>query len=136
MCCNVTGSPYGTLSPLSVNPETQQPYGASYPADITLRDCVRLHRACLDSLGIERVQVALGGSMGGMTVLEWASTYPDYIGAIVPIATSAKQSGWCIGWSEAQRNCIYADPMYQDGQYAPDEVYLLVDMSDTLLIIY
>lgn len=60
--------------------------------------------------------------MGGMQVLEWSFFGPDYVKAIVPIATSAKHSAWCISWGEAQRQSIYSDPNYLDGYYTPDAV--------------
>ena len=62
--------------------------------------------------------------MGGMQVLEWSFFGPDYIKAIVPIATSAKHSAWCISWGEAQRQSIYSDPNYLDGYYTADAVSL------------
>lgn len=73
----------------------------------------------LDKLGIRSVAVVIGGSMGGMAVLEWPlCTPPGYIRNIIPIATSARHSAWCISWGEAQRQSIYSDPLYADGYYA------------------
>lgn len=68
----------------------------------------------LDDLGVKQVAIVIGGSMGGMNVLEWAMIYgPEYIKSIVPMATSARHSAWCISWGEAQRQSIYADPKYR-----------------------
>lgn len=73
----------------------------------------------LDQLGIRSVAVVIGGSMGGMATLEWPlCTKPGYVRHIIPIATSARHSAWCISWGEAQRQSIYADPTYEDGYYA------------------
>ncbi|KAF8948363.1 homoserine O- acetyltransferase [Haplosporangium gracile] len=119
ICCNVLGSPYGTASPVTLNPETNVSYGPEFPL-ATIRDDVRLHKLILDDLGVKSVAMCIGGSMGGMQVLEWSFFGPDYIKAIVPIATSAKHSAWCISWGEAQRQSIYSDPSYLDGYYTAD----------------
>lgn len=80
-------------------------------------DWSSLHKLLLDDLGIRQIAVAIGGSMGGMLVLEWAYFGKDYVRAIVPIATSSRHSAWGISWGEAQRQSIYADPKYDDGYY-------------------
>ena len=67
----------------------------------------------LDDLGVRQVAIVIGGSMGGMNVLEWAYYGPEYVKTIVPMATSARHSAWCISWGEAQRQSIYADPKYR-----------------------
>lgn len=76
-----------------------------------------IHRLLLDDLGVTQVAVVIGGSMGGMNVLEWSFFGPSYVRAIVPIATSARHSAWCISWAEAQRQSIACDPKYEDGYY-------------------
>ncbi|CAO3571315.1 unnamed protein product [Mortierella alpina] len=119
ICCNVLGSPYGTASPVTLNPDTNVNYGPEFPL-ATVRDDVRLHKLILDDLGVKSVAICIGGSMGGMQVLEWSFFGPEYVKAIVPIATSAKHSAWCISWGEAQRQSIYSDPNYLDGYYTPD----------------
>ena len=78
----------------------------------------RLHKRVLDHLGVTSVAVVIGGSMGGMTVLEWPlCTPPGFVRHIIPMATSAHHSAWCISWGETQRQCIYSDPGYEDGYY-------------------
>ncbi|KAF9963201.1 homoserine O- acetyltransferase [Mortierella alpina] len=119
ICCNVLGSPYGTASPVTLNPDTNVNYGPEFPL-ATVRDDVRLHKLILDDLGVKSVAICIGGSMGGMQVLEWSFFGPEYVRAIVPIATSAKHSAWCISWGEAQRQSIYSDPNYLDGYYTAD----------------
>ncbi|KAF9221238.1 homoserine O-acetyltransferase [Gyrodon lividus] len=116
-CANVLGSPYGTASPITIHPATGKPYGPEFP-QTSVRDDVRLHKVVLDHLGVSSVAVAIGGSMGGMAVLEWPlCSPPGYVRHIIPLATSARHSAWCISWGETQRQCIYSDPMYEDGYY-------------------
>ncbi len=118
VCCNVISSPYGTLSPLTLSPEARRPYGSEFPVS-TIRDTVSLHRHVLDKLGIERVDLAIGGSMGGMQALEWA-LMDERVEAIAPIAVSASQRAWAIGWGEVERQAIYADAHWNGGDYEPD----------------
>ena len=80
-----------------------------------------LHKLLLDELGVRQVAACIGGSLGGMFVLEWSYFGKDYVRCIVPIATSSRHSAWCISWGEAQRQSIYADPKYDDGYYAFDD---------------
>ena len=133
-CANVLGSPYGSASPITVNPDTGRLYGPEFPPT-TIRDDVRyvfsphalinsshlqirIHKLVLDHLSVTSVAVAIGGSMGGMAVLEWPlCSPPGYIRHIIPLATSARHSAWCISWGEAQRQSIYSDPGYHDGFY-------------------
>ncbi|BFZ54506.1 L-homoserine-O-acetyltransferase [Savitreella phatthalungensis] len=118
-CANALGSPYGSASPCTRDPETGEIYGPEFPL-CTVRDDVRLQRQVLDALGVKQVACAVGGSMGGMHVLEWAFFGKEYIRTVVPIATSARASAWCISWGETQRQSIYCDPSYEDGYYKAD----------------
>ncbi|KAK7055612.1 homoserine O-acetyltransferase [Favolaschia claudopus] len=118
-CANVLGSPFGTTSPLSINPCTGKPYGPEFPCT-TIRDDVRLHKMVLDHLGISQVAVAVGGSMGGMTVLEWQLCFPGFVQRAIPMATCAKQSAWCIAWGEVKRQIISSDRAFKGGYYARD----------------
>ncbi|EOO03115.1 putative homoserine o-acetyltransferase protein [Phaeoacremonium minimum UCRPA7] len=95
-------------------------YGPEFPLT-TIRDDVNLHKILLDDLGVKQIAAVIGGSMGGMLVLEWAYFGKDYVRSIVPIATSSRHSAWCISWGEAQRQSIYADPKYDDGYYPFDD---------------
>jgi homoserine O-acetyltransferase len=120
-CANVLGSPYGSASPITINPDTSKPYGPEFPPT-TIRDDVRIHKLVLDHLGVSSVAVAIGGSMGGMAILEWPlCSPPGYIKHVIPLATSARHSAWCISWGEAQRQSIYSDPDYKDGYYERDK---------------
>ncbi len=105
---NVLGSCYGTTGPTS-HPETE-----SFP-DITIRDMVHLQKLVLDQLGVEFLEVVIGGSMGGMQVLEWAVLYPEMVDTIIPIGVGSAQSAWAIGLSEAQRSAIRTAATPSDG---------------------
>lgn len=115
ICLNVLGSPYGSFSPLTKNGATGRPYGIDFP-DVTIRDTVRAHKAALDVLGVRQVATTIGGSMGGMQALEWAF-YGSFVRSIIPVAVGGRHSSWCIGFSEAQRQAIYADPKWNGGHY-------------------
>jgi homoserine O-acetyltransferase len=119
VCSNVLGSCYGTTGPASRKPGAETPWGPDFPA-ITIRDIVRTQAALLDLLGVERLRLVVGGSLGGMQVLEWALLFPERVEAIAPIATSARHSAWCVGLSAAQRQAIAADPAWRGGHYMPD----------------
>ncbi|KAB5577762.1 Alpha/Beta hydrolase protein [Coniochaeta sp. 2T2.1] len=122
VCMNSLGSPYGTASPVTAKDgdPSKGRYGPEFPLT-TIRDDVRLHKLLLDDLGVRQVAACIGGSLGGMFVLEWAYFGKDYVRCIVPIATSSRHSAWCISWGEAQRQSIYADPKYDDGYYPFDD---------------
>ncbi|KAI9894731.1 MAG: homoserine O- acetyltransferase [Vezdaea aestivalis] len=122
ICFNSLGSPYGSASPVTAidGDASLGRYGPEFPLT-TIRDDVRAHRLVLDDLGVRRVAVVIGGSMGGMLVLEWAYFGKDYVRAIVPIATASRHSAWGISWGEAQRQSIYSDPKYQDGHYSSND---------------
>ena len=118
VCANIPGSCYGSTGPTSVNPETGQPYGEDFPL-ITVRDMVQAHRLLRAKLGIERIRLAIGGSMGGQQVLEWAIAEPEQIEHIAVLATNARHSPWGIAFNEAQRMAIEADPsLYAGGEDA------------------
>jgi homoserine O-acetyltransferase len=119
VCANILGSCYGTTGPTSTDPATGRPWLGDFPA-YTVRDMVRLQRELLRALGVRRVRMVIGGSLGGMQTLEWALMYPELVEAIVPIANPARHSPWAIGLSEAQRQAIFADPLWKGGRYDPE----------------
>ncbi len=116
ICPNVLGSCYGTTGPASPHPDRPGPWGSDFPR-VTIRDLVRLQHRLMEHLGVTRLALVVGGSMGGMQVLEWALMYPDEVCAIAPISVGAYHSPWCIATSEAQRQAIFADPKWRDGDY-------------------
>ena len=119
ICANVLGSCLGSTGPASANPETGLPYGMGFPV-ITIRDMVRAQAMLLDHLGVETLMAVIGGSMGGMQVLEWAATYPHRVRAAIAIATAAKHSAQNIAFHEVGRQAIMADPKWKDGNYYLD----------------
>jgi homoserine O-acetyltransferase/O-succinyltransferase len=108
VCANTLGSCYGSTGPLSVNAATGKPYFNSFPL-ITCRDIVRAQQLLSDHLGIKKIYLLAGGSMGGYQVLEWAALQPDFIEKIFVIASSAAESAWGIAIHTAQRLAIEAD---------------------------
>jgi homoserine O-acetyltransferase len=119
ICVNVLGSCMGTTGPASIDPATGEPWGMRFPV-ITIRDMVRAQAMLLDHLGIERLMAVVGGSMGGMQVLEWAATYPDRVAAALAIATAARHSAQNIAFHEVGRQAIMADPRWRGGAYYAD----------------
>lgn len=116
ICANILGSCYGTTGPVTFKPGTQHRYRADFP-QISVRDMVELQRALLDELGVNRLELVTGPSLGGMQALEWAVTYPERVASFVPIGVGGRHSAWCIGISEAQRAAIAADPNWKGGYY-------------------
>ncbi len=117
VCANVLGGCYGTTGPTSRAVGAFEPYGGSFPA-VTIRDIVHIQARLLDQLGVETLDLVVGGSMGAMQVLEWALLYPDRVDAIAPIAAGATQSAWGVALSEAQRQAIKADANFAAGRYS------------------
>lgn len=118
VCANLIGSCYGSTGPVSARPDSEKAWQADFP-DISVRDNVRAQQRLLRQLGVARVEMTIGGSLGGMLALEWAVLDPT-VRRVVLVATSHAHSAWCIAWSEAQRQAITADPDWQGGFYAPD----------------
>ena len=116
ICANVLGGCMGTTGPKDLDPVTGKPYALSFPV-ITVRDMVRVQKRLIDHLGIEMLFCVIGGSMGGMQVLEWAASYPENVFAAVPVATAARHSAQNIAFHEVGRQAIMADPDWCDGQY-------------------
>ena len=118
VCANVLGSCHGTTGPAEIRPGGGAPWGPDFPA-VTIRDMVAVETRLLDLLGVRRLGLVIGGSMGGMQALEWAATAPDRLEAAAVIACGARHSPWCIALSEAQRAAIRADADWNDGRYSP-----------------
>ena len=116
ICSNVLGGCMGTTGPASINPETGRPYGLDMPV-VTIRDMVRAQAMLLDQLGIEQLFCVVGGSMGGMQVLQWAASYPDRVFAAIPIAAAARHSSQNIAFHEVGRQAVMADPNWCAGRY-------------------
>jgi homoserine O-acetyltransferase/O-succinyltransferase len=116
VCVNVLGGCQGSTGPASTDPATGAPYGSRFPV-ITVRDMVRGQRLVADHLGIGQWLAVVGGSMGGMQVLEWGVIYPGRVRGLVFIASAAAASAQQIAWSTVGRTAIANDPAWRDGDY-------------------
>ncbi|MEM8838552.1 MAG: homoserine O-acetyltransferase [Pseudomonadota bacterium] len=121
ICANVLGSCLGSTGPLSINPDTARAYGLDLPV-ITIRDMVNAQKLLIDHLEIDTLFAVIGGSMGGMQVLQWVATYPDKVFAAVPIATGARHSPQNIAFHEVGRQAVMADPAWHGGRYENEDV--------------
>lgn len=117
VCANIIGSPYGTTSPLSVNPATGEPYYTDFPR-YTIRDMAHAHTLLADALGIERIHLLVGSSVGGFQATEWIVEEPERFDKLALIATDAKASPWTIAIDETQRMAIKSDATF--GERRPD----------------
>ena len=120
ICSNVLGSCMGSTGPASINPETGRLWGVEFPV-ITIGDMVRAQAMLVDQLGIEQLFAVIGGSMGGMQVLQWAADFPERVFAAVPVATTARHSAQNIAFHEVGRQAIMADPNWHAGAYHAHE---------------
>ena len=118
---NVLGGCLGTTGPASINPETGEAWGLDLPV-ITVHDMVRAQAMLIDALGIETLLTVIGGSMGGMQVLQWAASFPDRVFSAIPIATGARHSSQNIAFHEVGRQAIMADPDWRGGSYIAEKV--------------
>jgi len=113
---NLLGGCRGTTGPSSPDPATGRPYGSDFPV-VTVADMVRTERAFLDELGIERLAVIAGGSLGGMQGFEWAITYPDQVDSVVAIASTHALQPQGVAWNAIAREAIMRDPAWDGGNY-------------------
>ncbi|MEE4362800.1 MAG: homoserine O-acetyltransferase [Desulfotignum sp.] len=116
ICSNILGSCMGSTGPASVNPATKKEYGTDFPM-ITIGDMVRAQKALVDHLGIARLLAVVGGSVGGMQVLEWCVRYPDMVASAIPLASTCRHSALAIAFNEVARQSIMADPNWCSGHY-------------------
>ena len=119
VCANVPGSCYGSTGPMSVNPETDRPYGLGFPI-VTVGDWVRSQALLMDHLGIERLHAVIGGSLGGQQALEWALAYPERVVKAVALAASARLSAQGLAFNAVGRYSIFHDPDFRQGDYYGD----------------
>jgi homoserine O-acetyltransferase len=121
ICANVVGGCMGSTGPSSIDPATDQPFGLSFPF-ITIGDMVRAQAMLVEALGIETLFAVVGGSMGGMQVLQWAADFPERLFSAVCIASAARHSAQNIAFHEVGRQAIMADPNWRDGEYTAQGV--------------
>lgn len=118
ICSNVIGGCKGSTGPSSINPETGELYGLSFPV-ITIHDMVRGQKRLIEYLGISKLAAVAGGSMGGMQALAWPVLFPDAVCRVIAIATTARSSPQQIAFNEVGRQAIMADPVWNGGNYSP-----------------
>ena len=121
ICSNVLGGCKGTTGPSSINPETNKEYGLEFPV-ITIKDMVEVQKKLIDSFGISQIYAVIGGSMGGMQVLQWMVSYPAMMKKAIPIATAAMSSPQQIAFNAVGRQSIFSDPDWNNGNYYENNV--------------
>jgi homoserine O-acetyltransferase len=116
ICANCLGGCQGSTGPSSINPQTGRAFGITFPF-VTVRDMVRSQKRLLDSLGIPVLHAAIGGSMGGMQVLQWGIEYPAFVKKLISMAATARENAQGIGFNEVGRQAIMQDPEWKNGDY-------------------
>ncbi|MFA6961171.1 MAG: homoserine O-acetyltransferase [Opitutaceae bacterium] len=116
LCCNVIGGCQGSSGPSSLDPRTGRTYGITFPS-VTIRDMVRTQKLWLDSLGVQSLYAVIGGSMGGMQVLQWSLEYPAFVKRALAMATTAREGAQAIAFNEVGRQAILQDPEWNHGTY-------------------
>ena len=116
ICANVLGGCMGSFGPKEINKISNEPYGLNFPV-ITIKDMVKAQEALLDHFEIKKLLCALGGSMGGMQLLQFCASFPDRTFSAVPIACSSSHSAQNIALNELARQAIMADPEWSKGSY-------------------
>ena len=120
ICANVLSGCMGSFGPKDINKENNEPYGLSFPV-ITIRDMVKAQETLLEHFGIKKLLSAIGGSMGGMQLLQFCALYPDKTFSAVPIATTYSHNAQQIALNELARQAIMADPLWNNGNYYKDK---------------
>jgi len=116
ICANILGSCYGSTGPASVNPETGKEFCLTFPI-ITVNDIVKSIKLLIDYLGVKKILSVSGGSLGGFQALDWAVSYPQITQSVIPIATASYATTFNVAFNEVQRQAIYADPNWNNGDY-------------------
>lgn len=115
VCANILGSCYGSTSPLSVNEATGKPYLLDFPKT-TVRDVARCHNILMAHLGIEKIDLLTGGSVGGFQALEWSIMFPCKINNLLLLACNSRFTPWGSAFNESMRMALYADPTFASGE--------------------
>jgi homoserine O-acetyltransferase len=116
ICSNILGSCIGSTGPCTYNPQTTDPYALDFPV-VTIGDMVNAQKALIDHLGIPVLHAVIGGSIGGMQVLEWCVRFPEMVKSAIPLATTIRHSALAIAFNEVARQAIMADPNWNNGKY-------------------
>jgi homoserine O-acetyltransferase len=122
ICTNVIGSCFGSTGPLSPKLPSIEPYRYKFPV-ITIKDMIKAQRVLLDRLGIHSLEMIIGGSMGGMQALMFATTYPNFAKKVIALATTHATQPWAIAFNKISQEAILRDPLFKDGYYDPDEIH-------------
>ncbi|RTZ97798.1 MAG: homoserine O-acetyltransferase [Deltaproteobacteria bacterium] len=116
ICSNILGSCMGSTGPCTCNPNTAEPYALDFPV-VTIGDMVNVQKALVHFLGIDVLHAVVGGSIGGMQVLEWCVRFPEMVKSAIPLATTIRHSALAIAFNEVARQAIMADPNWNNGKY-------------------
>ncbi len=116
VCPNLLGSCYGTTGPGDPDPATGRPWGMRFPL-VTPHDMVEVQHALLKHLGVRRLALVVGGSLGGMLVWQWLVDHPEMVSAAAPVAAAPRASAWSIALNAVARGAILSDPAWQGGDY-------------------
>ncbi len=119
ICSNILGGCMGTTGPSSKDSVTGKKFGMNFPV-VTIGDMVKCQKKLLDHLGIKDLLSVIGGSLGGMQVLEWSIRYPEMVQSAIPLATTMKHSALAIAFNEVARQAIVSDPKWNNGNYTDD----------------
>ena len=120
ICANVLGGCMGSFGPKDLNDVDGEPYGLKFPV-ITIRDMVRAQESLLEHFRIKKLLSVLGGSMGGMQLLQFCTLYPNKTFSAVPIASTASHNAQQIALNELARQAIMSDPLWNKGNYYRDK---------------
>ncbi len=120
ICSNILGGCYGSTGPSSPDPQTGRPYGMRFPV-VTIRDMVGAQHKLVEHLGVRRIFMVAGGSIGGQQALEWAVSYPELVEQVIVVAATAALTPQAVAFSEVQRQAILSDPRWKRGNYQPCE---------------
>jgi homoserine O-acetyltransferase len=135
ICANALGSMFGSTGPVSINPDTNQTYGSGFP-DITMIDMANFFKSFLDELGIKKVFMQAGPSMGSMINLQMAALFPDLIGGVVSFATAGRMTASGILMHNFIINCLKFDPDYNNGNYKEDDKLVMMKILHMVARIY
>ena len=113
VCVNMLASPYGSSGPSSINPDTGKPYYFDFP-HVTVRDIVKANELVRRHLGIDKIDIIIGSSIGGFQAIEWTIMYPQAIANAVFMATSARVTPWLTAYNESMRMALEADPTFHE----------------------
>ena len=120
ICANVLGGCMGSFGPKNINTKDNEPYGLKFPV-VTIRDMIKAQESLLEIFKIKKLLSVLGGSMGGMQLLQFCSLYPDKTFSAVPIASTASHNAQQIALNELARQAIMSDPIWNKGNYYKDQ---------------